>query len=839
MANQSFDEILSGMDIRSNDLKAFNIITEVNTSLAEKALVAATLFDNRGTQILPGYTHHQVIMEEEPDPTMSTAGAVVRGTKSKVTTKRTSGVKPVSFNPAQSALQSARATLLDYYVTPQNRLAITTINDAISEYESKNKDVDLTKDNQYQGLLAIRKGFVNSLQRVQSVYAANAKYSSLDSVLNELATLGVSSTLATVPKAIGELGSNLAYALNNPQDLLVGVYELTTDENNYFGEVLNVLGSIQRDRLTDVSDIVVKTGGAFNDPRKNLSVPTSLGAVNLYGYSRDIAEYTQGAPDRMIGRPVWMGTFHRRFKKLTGQAPNYKLIAENNEAYMNEYKSQLRAATKYADKRSSKQSASASAFTGIEAFKRDNLKYGTLANTFKLANSYMQTFARYEYNTTIRAAQELYSSTVLGKKGDTNPLVSTATLGGSVARYALYTAIADYLGGLADDVYKHFFKDIFGAEDDEADNVKNAKKVEGGLMFDSFDEVPEGLRENELFIVQPGGKFYVEQEDIDVWEKASTDEFWEGMSKGFAQWGFQLLTGKFGGIGTNLINGTIVMGLGDEYKNMLATIGTYDKEVERYNQYLDSPLFSTLSEEALDDPYEIAFNALFPSLSRVSRLAASQLKMQSQINELMEELDEAIENDDKEKAEEIAKQIEIIGEKFYSPEGGRFKLGVLETLRYLVPNPLTNQLRDNISAAIYEEMYQFEEKYDAPKEKIVEDVFPSMTKNQIGIIKGNIDPNDPMAPDRYIQSVIFNGGSTIDNNIQVKTELEIYFNSPEDWQVKFNQDKIPSPSKILNKYGIGGNNPVSVEEFLSYMIDPETNPENYMWWRRVNQAYNP
>ena len=831
MANQSFEEILSGMNIRANDLKAFNIITEVNKSLAEKALVAATLFDNRGTQILPGYTHHQILIEDDPDPTMSTFGVSISGTKSKVTTKRTSGIKPVSLNPVQSALKSARATLLDYYATPQNRLALTTINDAISQYEEKNKGVDLTKDNQYQGLLAIRKGFINSMRRVQSVYATNAKYSATDAVLNEIATLGVSSTLATVPKAIGELSSNLGYAMNNPADLRAGVGILTfSEDKQYFADVLNVLGSIQRDRLTDISDIVVKTGGVFNDPRKSLSVPTSMGSFNLYGYSRDIAEYTQGAPDRIVGKPVWIGTFSRRFEKLTGQSPDLKLIAENNEAYMNQFKAELRAATKYADKRSSKQSASASAYTGIEAFKRDNLKSGTLANNLKLANSYMQTFARYEYNTTIRAAQELFSA-AQGKKGDTSAAVSAATIGGSVVRYAIYTALADSLAGLADDAYKHLFKELIGAEDDERDNVKNAKKVEGGLMFDSFDKVPEGLRENDLFIVQPGGKFFVEQENIDLWEKNSTDEFWEGMSKGLAQWGFQtMLTGKFGGLGTNLINGAITMAAGDEYEKMLSFIGTYDKEVEKYNKYLDSPLFSTISPDALENPYEMAFNMMFPSLSRASRATFKQLEIESQINEKMEELDIAIENNNKERAEEIAEEIRAI-------KGGRVPLGIVEFVRFIAPNPVTNQIRDNISAYLYQDMYNFEEKYDAPKETIKETVLPSMTKNQIGIIKGNISSSDPKATDKYIESIFLEGGSSLDNNISVKTELEIYFSSPQDWQVQFNQNKIPTPTQILNKYGVGSKHPVSIEEFLSYMVDPETNPENYMWWRRVNQAY--
>ena len=55
-------------------------------------------------------------------------------------------------------------------------------------------------------------------------------------------------------------------------------------------------------------------------------------------------------PDMLATRTIWFGNFAIEFKNLTGQEVDFNKIAENDAAYMSQFKSELKKATKKADR---------------------------------------------------------------------------------------------------------------------------------------------------------------------------------------------------------------------------------------------------------------------------------------------------------------------------------------------------------------------------------------------------------------------------------------------------------------------------------------------------------
>ena len=145
------------------------------------------------------------------------------------------------------------------------------------------------------------------------------------------------------------------------------------------------------------------------------------------------ADMVMSTPDMAVGLPVWTGSFDSKFESITGKKPDYEKIISNDEKYMRQNADALKRATQFADRRSIAQSATKTAFSGIEAFKGD-FKKGE-PSTLRKANSFMRNFARYEHETAIQGIQALL------KEGEMSKTEATGAIIGSGVRYFAYTAV--------------------------------------------------------------------------------------------------------------------------------------------------------------------------------------------------------------------------------------------------------------------------------------------------------------------------------------------------------------------------------------------------------------
>ena len=441
----------------SAEKAAINEIQKINTELRDKAVHTAVVI--RGDKISPleNYVHLNVLHEHRAEETLmgdafinDYNNSLRPSTRAKSLIERTGTVSPINFDVFSSTARGANYVLMDYYLTEPVR----TTRKMFNETTTMLKEDGVTKDKR-EMLNAIEGVFEES---IDNLLGKNFTSSSLaDEVADFASRQGYRAILASIPRFAGELVSNLGFAaIVAPKDMATGMklrdIVLSSDGSN----IMDAVGSKQTTRLYPndslsgrlIDTSIMNQAAGAKGSRSKSDVANKIqqiyNVIRVRKVQNGIAVLSDAlisTPDKLVMRPLWFGSFANEFKKVAGVEPNFDLIAQNDEQYMNDNKSFIEAATKAADEKSIFAGASDNAFTGIlKGVPAKNQK--AYVQYFNRFNSFMTRFLIYEY---VTARTGIYAA--MGN-GSISRKQGVALLGGVTTRMVMYSVLVPILNEL-------------------------------------------------------------------------------------------------------------------------------------------------------------------------------------------------------------------------------------------------------------------------------------------------------------------------------------------------------------------------------------------------------
>jgi hypothetical protein len=436
---------------------ALKSLREINDGLTEKAVHTAGVIRGQRINPLNNYIHLSVINELDAESTTSATAAVdaynralTPSTKGKSLIERTGSVNPLNFDVFASVQQGAKSVLMDYYLTEPIRTARKTL----AETEKMMAEQGRLPKEKREMFSAIKKAFNEATENfLVNNYIAN---SFSDEVVNYLTKQGYRAILASAPRFVGELTSNVGYALvTDRNSFMEGIkYKdiLSTPKavdivNNVKSKQIGRLfhGDSLGGRFIDTSILSQKSGtkgGKLKSTARNTVETIYNRSLKKY---KNAVEFTADAlistPDKMVMRPIWFGSFANEFQNITGTKVDFDKIASNDESYMNKYKEAINSATTYADNKSVLAGATDNAYMGIlKGTSKPN--QSALLKAFNNFNNFMTRFAIYEYTTARTGVYAMVGNGSISKKQ------GAALLAGVTTRMVVYTMLVQTLGAL-------------------------------------------------------------------------------------------------------------------------------------------------------------------------------------------------------------------------------------------------------------------------------------------------------------------------------------------------------------------------------------------------------
>ena len=433
--------------------KAIKIMRDVYNSLSDKQAYATTIVRGGKLDLLNNYVHHKMDVDtkgfsENRDQNDSQLQSQMNyfnsSTKSKTSISRTgvSNNKSIDFSPVSSALRAVRAVGMDYYLT----------NEIQTERKALNELIKITERNTDRKEVIQAAKDLNEVytEAIDNVIGSNFSTDVVGGKLMDVAKrIGYYGTLASVPRAAAELGSNLTFALlDSPLATMDGMtkYGKLGLGQNGLNFAINV-GAISYTKLYNseiLSGSKAEQGGVVrNKKTSSRTKQTKLGeGIEYAGRFTSqgakgiefVADNLLSTPDKMISRPLFFGTFGRTFKSITGQEMDVNKISENDQEYMEKYADAIKESRIAADKAVTQAATSNDPFSGVL---KNQLKAGAGGkniglNYYRTINSYMARFTINEYATARQAVASMVG------QGDQSPIQGAAKLTAVMARMSLY-----------------------------------------------------------------------------------------------------------------------------------------------------------------------------------------------------------------------------------------------------------------------------------------------------------------------------------------------------------------------------------------------------------------
>jgi len=378
----------------------------------------------------------------------------------------------LDFNRFSATQRGANYVLMDYYLTEPIRTARKTINATERALEG---ETGMSKKDR-EVFNAISKAFETAVRNTLMTRFHNNTFA--DEVVNFVTKNGYRAVLASTTRWVAELTSNIGFIMiADSKSWMNGV-------KNYMGvvsspnsvDILTNLKSSQSARLYPsdtlsgrmIDSSTMNQASGIRGGKTNGAIANTMQRIynnSLKKYQNFVettADSLISTPDKIMMRPYWFGSFASEFKKLTGKEPNFDLIAENNEAYMNEFKEALKKATSAADEKSVLAGASDNPFMGILKG-QVTPDMPVLLKAFNIFNNYMTRFLIYEYSTArtgIMAA--IGNGSITRKQG-------AALLGGVATRMVVYSLLTSTLSNA--------LVGMFVDDEDEDDEKSLLQKV--------------------------------------------------------------------------------------------------------------------------------------------------------------------------------------------------------------------------------------------------------------------------------------------------------------------------------------------------------------------------
>ena len=454
-----------------------------------KADYAARIVRGENIDMVNNYVHHYVAATEtslKADASNLMEGydmTLPPSARSKVAQGRTEGAKPIEFDPLGSFLRSARETNMDYFVANQLMIGNKTANQVVEQAaDTEGESIYLEG-----GAIALK----NSYQAAMNVVIGNnfINESGIDKFLNKARELGYYAALSSVPRAAGELTSNLAYvAVANPQEFLSGMSNdlrsFTLNKNDEGLKIARNLGSKSFSRLFGEEKLTGSKAENAGRVRDKLSPARVKGKVGervqkvtdkiperIKDLPIEIAEKLISSPDKAVSRPLFFGALKNKFKELTGQEIDFNKIQNNDKDYLIQNKKALNEATKHADSVVQK---AASSVNPMEIILKNQIdpKDPASLKIYKNINSYMSKFSINEYSTARQSVASMMGNGEMTREQGLRTLMAVNL------RMGAYLIVGDAARRLMYDVVDNFID--MGDEEEERDYAEMAGKVTFG-----------------------------------------------------------------------------------------------------------------------------------------------------------------------------------------------------------------------------------------------------------------------------------------------------------------------------------------------------------------------
>ena len=470
----------------SVEKKAIEEIQKINTELRDKAVFTSVII--RGDKISPlnNYMHLNVLHEHRAeeqligDAFVNDYNESLRpSTKAKSLIARTGKVSPINFDVFSSTSRGANYVLMDYFLTEPVR----TTRKMFAESQKALKSKKAPKQ-QREILNAVESVFEESIGNLLN---RNFTSSSIgDEVGAFISRQGYRSILASVPRFIGELTSNLMFAaIVSPKDFTAGARLKDLVLSADAAKVMDAVGSKQTTRLYPneslsgrlIDESIMSQAAGAKGSRAKSDVANKInqiynkaGVRNFQNFVATASDALISTPDKLIMRPLWFGAFANEFKKQTGKDADFDLIASNNEAYMNANKDALARASDYADQTSVFAGASDNAFMGILKGV-PNKNQSSFVRYFNTFNNFMTRFLIYEFVTARTGIYAAMGNGAISKKQ------GVALLAGATTRMVAYSVLVPMLNELMISV----FNSLTGRPDEEEEDEKSfAQRIAQG-----------------------------------------------------------------------------------------------------------------------------------------------------------------------------------------------------------------------------------------------------------------------------------------------------------------------------------------------------------------------
>jgi len=277
--------------------------------------------------------------------------------------------------------------------------------------------------------------------------------------------IGYYSTLASAPRAVAELGSNLTFGLMSaPKELALGLGKYsnlslmqnglsfaenvgsTTVTKNWGSEIL---GGSKSENAGVVRNKKGSKRASGSNAKSTVQYAARFGKKFADG-SEFLADNLLSTPDKMISRPLFFGTFARVFKQETGQDMDADKITKNDEAYMTKYADAIQAAKRAADAKVTQAATSNDPFSGVLKNQLSD-KDGARLILYKSINSYMSRFTINEFVTARQAVASMVG------QGEMGAIKGGATLAGIMTRMSMYVVMYKALASM--------FNGVLGLDD--------------------------------------------------------------------------------------------------------------------------------------------------------------------------------------------------------------------------------------------------------------------------------------------------------------------------------------------------------------------------------------
>ena len=489
------DKILSSFN--KAEISALKVMQSVNEEMTKKATFTSYVINGNQIKPLKNYIPQMVAQKtnrETIDEQINRIKSNINpGTESNNLIERNDfnekNVSPVILNPYFVINQSSKSLLINYHLADPIRTARMTLKKAELNLKENKKDSEAR-----EMLEVISQSYETALNDLLS-----QNFGQTNKFIDALTKVGYRAMLASAPRMLSESISNAFFVMtNNPVDYSVGV--------SMYGKL--AFGVDGKKVLTNLKSKVTARNyseGGENSAMFDLSALTNRisrkgkmdtvivnGVVKVYDNVLGryvnlvalVADNVVSQPDKFMIKPLWFGSFARRFEKITGETIDFNKIISNDEEYLNKYKDALSKSTDWADSQVVLAGASTNPFMGVlkNVSRDDDNLYETAVKNF---NRFMNKFMINEYFTIRKGVFAMIG------KGDISRADGLLLLAAASQRLFLYGILtrlsSEVLVFVLRGTFNNFADMALGIDDD--DEEKEVEKLK--LKYDKFDDKKE------------------------------------------------------------------------------------------------------------------------------------------------------------------------------------------------------------------------------------------------------------------------------------------------------------------------------------------------------------